>query len=129
MTIRDSQLNSRRFELDETRRKLRDLADLKRHIDASLERLGPAGDTAAQGNGKADGNVRDRRETLSRSLDEIDQKISKTEAELLVEQEDLNRHELVRNGYDRIPVAVGRGRGRSQIEHIRIVRNPRDERA
>lgn len=121
MTIRDSQLNSRRFELDETRRKLRDLADLKRHIDASLERL----DTAAQGNGKADGNVRDRRETLSRSLDEIDRKISKTEAEILVEQEDLDRHELVRNGYDRIPVAVGRGRGRNQIEHIRIVRSPR----
>lgn len=122
MTIRDSQLNSRRFELDETRRKLRDLADLKRHIDASLERL----DTAAQGNGKADGNVRDRRETLSRSLDEIDRKISKTEAEILVEQEDLDRHELVRNGYDRIPVAVGRGRGRNQIEHIRIVRSPRE---
>ncbi len=127
MTIRDSQLNSRRFELDETKRKLRDLADLKRHIDTSLERLDAAGDTATQGNGMAaDGNAGDRRETLSRSLDEIDRKISETETELLADQEDLDRHELARNGYDRIPVAVGSGRGRGQVEHIRIVRTQRD---
>lgn len=123
MTIRDSQINSRKFELDETRRKLNELANLKRHIEASMERL-----VAPPGGGAANGGE-DRRKTLLRSLEEIDRKIGETEAEVSSGQEDLERHEMVRDGYDRIPVAVGSSRGRSQVEHIRIVRSQRGREA
>lgn len=128
MILRDSQMNSRRFELDGTRRKLRDLAELKRHIEASLERLGgsaPAVGAAARGNGAANGNDADRQATLRRSLDEIDRSLVETEKQLTSDQEELDHQEMVRNGYDRVPVAVGSRRGRNQIEHIRIVRSQR----
>lgn len=128
MTTRDSQMGSRRFELDETRRKLRDLGELKRHIESSLERLGgsaPAIGAAAPGNSAANGSGDERRATLMRSLDEINRNLAETEKELTTGQDELEHQEMVQNGYDRIPVAVGNRRGRNQVEHIRIVRSQR----
>ena len=128
MTIRDTQMNSRRFELDETRRKLRDLGELKRHIETSLARMGggaPAVGAAPGSGGATNGKAADREATLLRSLDEINRNLSQTEKELTSGQEELDHQELVHNGYDRVPVAVGSRRGRNQIEHIRIVRTQR----
>ncbi len=129
MTVRDTQMNSRRFELDETRRKLRDLGELKRHIEASLERMGGSvravGGAAVSNAGPATGNGVDREATLMRSLDEINRNLAEAEKQLTTGQERLEHEEMASNGYDRVPVAVGSHRGRGQFEHIRIVRAQR----
>lgn len=128
MAIRNSQMHSRQFEVDETRRKLRNLGELKRHIEASLERLGagaPAVGLPADNADAPNGDGGDRRATLLRSLEEIKREWVETENKLTASQEEMEHQEMVRTGYDRIPVAVGSGRGRNQVEHIRIVRAQR----
>lgn len=122
MTMREQDIKSLRFEFDETRRKLRDLTDLKVQIEASLDRL-PAnvGASGAHAGPEAD----QRRDTLQRSLEEIGREIDDTRRRLDVNREEIERQENVHNGYDRIPVAIGSRRGRGQVEHIRIVRNQR----
>ncbi|MDH3229392.1 MAG: hypothetical protein OEN55_06340 [Alphaproteobacteria bacterium] len=67
-----------------------------------------------------------RRETLGKSLEEIESQVKQTEAELDAGQQALDEQENAREGYDRVPVAVGSRRGRGQVEHIRIVRAHRD---
>ncbi len=121
MTVREHEIQARQFEFDEKRRKLRDLSDLKQHIEASLERLvsGPAG---SYGN---NGSTEERRETLRKSLADIDRQFDETQAALESARSVLEDSEHVRDGYDRVPVVVGKGRGRGQVEHIRIVRAQR----
>jgi len=121
MTVREHEIQARQFEFDEKRRKLRDLVDLRQHIDASLNRIasGPAG------NYGDNGSAEDRRETLRKSLDDIERQIAETEAAMEAARSFLEDSENVRHGYDRVPVAVGKGRGRGQVEHIRIVRSQR----
>jgi chromosome segregation ATPase len=121
MTVREHEIRERQFEFDEKRRKLRDLNDLRQHIEASLDRIasGPAG-------GYGDnGSAEERRETLRKSLDDIDRQISESETALEAARSFLEESENVRDGYDRVPVVVGKGRGRGQVEHIRIVRAQR----
>lgn len=127
MTIREHELRARRFELDEKRRKLRDLCELKRHLETSLERLSkvPVGGQAQGGLGDGAESAEERRQTLLRSLEDISRKIGESESELDAGRESLERQELVHSGYDRVPVAVGSRRGRGQVEHIRIVRTQR----
>lgn len=125
MTIREHELKARRFELDEKRRKLRDLCELKRHLESSLERLSrvPVGGQRQAGDGE--GSATERRQTLLRSLEDISRQIGDSETDLDADRESLERQEMVHNGYDRVPVAIGSRRGRGQVEHIRIVRNHR----
>lgn len=125
MTIREHELKARRFELDEKRRKLRDLCELKRHLESSLERLSrvPVGGQRQAGEGE--GSATERRQTLLRSLEDISRQIGDSETDLDADRESLERQEMVHNGYDRVPVAIGSRRGRGQVEHIRIVRNHR----
>ena len=120
MSIRENEIRSRRFEVDEMRRKIRDLAELKAQLESSLDRLSDAG-----AGGRARGSSDERRETLMRSLREIEREIRQTRDALNVSREQIEREESVHNGYDRIPVAIGSRRGRGQVEHIRIVRNQR----
>ena len=121
MTVREHEIQARQFDFDEKRRKLRDLSDLKQHIEASLDRLvsGPAG---SYGN---NGSIDERRETLRKSLADIDRQFDETQAALDSARSVLEDSEHVRDGYDRVPVVVGKGRGRGQVEHIRIVRSQR----
>lgn len=121
MTVREHEIRGRQFEFDEKRRKLRDLTDLRQHIEASLDRIasGPAG--SYHDNSTAE----ERRETLRKSLDDIDLQISETETAMEAARSFLEESENVRDGYDRVPVAIGKGRGRGQVEHIRIVRAQR----
>jgi len=121
MTVREHEIQARQFEFDEKRRKLRDLVDLKQHIDSSLDRIasGPAG------NYGDNGSAEDRRETLRKSLDDIERQIAETETAMEAARSFLEDSENVRYGYDRVPVAIGKGRGRGQVEHIRIVRGQR----
>lgn len=122
MTMREQDMKSLRFEIDEMRRKLRDLTDLKVQIEASLDRLPPNG-VAAVSHSSADPDQ--RRDTLQRSLQEIGREIEDTKRLLDSNREEIERQESVHAGYDRIPVAIGSRRGRGQVEHIRIVRNQR----
>lgn len=121
MNVREHDIRERQFEFDEKRRKLRDLNDLRQHIEASLDRIasGPAG---SHGNGSS---AEERRETLRKSLDDIDRQIGETGTALEAARSFLEESENARDGYDRVPVAVGKGRGRGQVEHIRIVRAQR----
>lgn len=121
MTVREHEIQARQFEFDEKRRKLRDLSDLRKHIEASLDRIvsGPAG---SYGNY---GSAEERRETLRKSLADIDRQIEESRAATEAAQSFLEESEHVRDGYDRVPVAIGKGRGRGQVEHIRIVRSQR----
>ena len=121
MNVREHEIRERQFEFDEKRRKLRDLNDLRQHIEASLDRIaaGPAG---SYGDNRP---VEERRETLRKSLDDIDRQISETETATEAARSILKESENVRDGYDRVPVAIGKGRGRGQVEHIRIVRAQR----
>ena len=121
MNVREHEIRERKFEFEEKRRKLRDLNDLRQHIEASLDRIasGPAG---SYGDNRP---VEERRETLRKSLDDIDRQISETETAMEAARSFLKESENVRDGYDRVPVVVGKGRGRGQIEHIRIVRAQR----
>lgn len=118
MTVREHEIQARQFEFDEKRRKLRDLSDLKQHIEASLDRIvsGPAG---SYGNSSS---ADDRRETLEQSLADIERQIEETQTAMEVARSYLEDSEHVRDGYDRVPVAVGKGCGRGRVEHIRIVR-------
>lgn len=125
MTIRDQELKARRFELDEKRRRLRDLCELKRHLESSLERLARTPVGGGHSDGKGGESPEERRQTLLRSLEDISRQIGDSEQELDAGRESLEHQELVHNGYDRVPVAVGSRRGRGQVEHIRIVRNQR----
>jgi len=121
MTVREHEIQARQFEFDEKRRKLRDLHDLKQHIEASLDRIvsGPAGSYGK--NGSAD----ERRATLQKSLADIDRQIGESQIAMEAARSFLEDSEHVRDGYDRVPMAVGKGRGRGQVEHIRIVRAQR----
>lgn len=121
MTVREHEIQARQFEFDEKRRKLRDLVNLKQHIDASLDRIasGPAGTYGDNG------SAEDRCETLRKSLDDIERQIAETETAMEAARSFLEDSENVRYGYDRVPVAIGKGRGRGQVEHIRIVRAQR----
>ena len=121
MTVREHEIRERKFEFEEKRRKLRDLNDLRQHIEASLDRIssGPAG---SYGDNRP---VEERRETLRKSLDDIDRQISETETATEAARSVLEESENVRDGYDRVPVVIGKGRGRGQVEHIRIVRAQR----
>ena len=121
MTVREHEIRERQFELDEKCRKFRDLADLRQHIEASLDRIASSPSGSYGDNGLAE----ERRETLRKSLDDIDRQISETETAMETARSVLAESENVRDGYDRVPVAVGKGRGRGQVEHIRIVRAQR----
>lgn len=125
MTVRENVLQTHRFKIDEKQRKLQDLSELKQHILATLDRL-----SINQANGAgipaSDEAATERRETLRKSLEEIQSQVEQTETELESSRKVLDEQENVRDGYDRIPVAVGSQRGRGQIEHIRIVRTHRD---
>lgn len=124
MTIREHELNANRLKVDEKQRKLQDLSELKRHIQASLDRLESA---PAPGPGSTGGaaDTESRLKTLRRSLEEIAVKVNQTEVELAASQQQLDEQEHVREGFDRVPVAVGSRRGRGQVEHVRIVRTQR----
>lgn len=121
MTVREHEIRGRQFELDEKRRKLRDLNDLRQHIEASLNRIASGTVVGHRDNS----SVEERRETLQKSLEDIDRQISETETAMEAARSFLQESENVRDGYDRVPVAVGKGRGRGQVEHIRIVRAQR----
>ena len=124
MTVRESALQAHRFKIDEKQRKLQDLNELKQHIHATMDRLAR---TDADGGGIAgsDRVLAERQETLRKSLAEIESQLKETKTDLDASQKILDDQENVRDGYDRIPVAVGSQRGRGQVEHIRIVRNQR----
>lgn len=121
MTVREQELKAHRFKIDEKQRKLRDLNELKRHIHATLDRL-----SASEAGGAGGETAAERRETLRKSLDEIERQLKQTDTELVASQQILDEQESVRDGYDRVPVAVGSRRGRGQVEHIRIVRTQRN---
>jgi hypothetical protein len=120
MTVRDHEIRARQFEYDEKRRKLRDLYDLRGHIEASLDRL-----TSGPGGGRGESESGERRDTLQKSLDDIGRQIEETQAQMDEAQSFLEDSANVRDGYDRVPVAIGKGRGRGQVEHIRIIRAQR----
>ena len=121
MTVREREIQARKFEYSEKRRKLRDLNELRHHIESSLDRLAasPLGNHGANVPGET------RRATLQVSLDDIDRQIRETEIAMEAARDFLAESENVRDGYDRVPVAIGKGRGRGQVEHIRIVRAQR----
>lgn len=121
MAVREHEIQARQFEYDEKRRKLRDLNDLRGHLDSSLDRI-----QSGQAGGYGDNDTADdRRVTLQKSLEDIDSQIGETETAMLAARVFLEESENVRDGYDRVPVAIGKGRGRGQVEHIRIVRSQR----
>jgi chromosome segregation ATPase len=121
MTVREQEIRARRFEFDENNRKLRDLTGLRVHIESSLDRIA-VGPKSVHGDG---GSLEERRVKLQESLADIDKQIAETEAVLEEARAFLEESENVRDGYDRVPVAIGKGRGRGQVEHIRIVRAQR----
>jgi hypothetical protein len=121
MTVREQEIRARRFEFDENSRKLHDLMGLRAHIQSSLDRIA-AGPAAAHFGGSS---LQDRRAKLQESLEDIDKQISETEAAMEDARVFLEESESVRDGYDRVPVAIGKGRGRGQVEHIRIVKAQR----
>lgn len=121
MTVREHEIRGRQFEFDEKRRKLRDLTDLRQHIEASLDRIASGSAGIYHDNSSAE----ERRGTLRKSLDDIDRQISETETATEAARSFLEESENVRDSYDRVPVAIGKGRGRGQVEHIRIVRTQR----
>lgn len=125
MTFREHDLRAHRVKIDEQRQKLKDLSELKRHIHATLDRMSRVedGDAGAH-DGKSAGSV--RRDVLCRSLEEIEREVRLTEAQLAASEQAFNEQENARDGYDRVPVAVGSRRGRGQVEHIRIVRAQRE---
>ncbi len=125
MAVREHELKAHRFKIDEQRQKLQDLNELKRHLHATLDRISKE-DGIGLDSDDAAPVVSRRRDTLCKSLEEIDRQIKQTEAELEVSQQAFDEQEHVREGYDRVPVAVGSRRGRGQVEHIRIVRTQRD---
>ncbi len=121
MTVREHEIQARQFELEEKRRKLRDLNDLRHHMESSLDRIvaGPAGSYGDNG------SAEERRETLRASLTDINRQIGETQTAMEAARSFLEDSENVRDGYDRVPVVIGKGRGRGQVEHIRIVRAQR----
>lgn len=121
MTVREHEIRERQFEFEEKRRKLRDLHDLRQHIEASLDRIA-SGSAGGYGDSSS---AEERRVTLRKSLDDIDRQISETGSAMESARSFLEESEHARDGYDRVPVAVGKGRGRGQVEHIRIVRAQR----
>lgn len=125
MTVREHELKAHRFKIDETRQKLQDLNELKRHLHATLDRMSKDEGTVSDAGDGASAVTR-RRDTLCKSLEEIDRQVKRTEAELAANQQAFDEQEHAREGYDRVPVAVGSRRGRGQVEHIRIVRTQRD---
>jgi len=125
MTVHEHELKAHRFKIDEKRQKLRDLGELRQHIHATLDRMSNS-ESSSPGTADAMTPVSGRRETLCKSLEDIEKQVKQTETELEVSQQALNEQETARDGYDRVPVAVGSRRGRGQVEHIRIVRAQRD---
>jgi len=125
MTVRDHELKAHKFKIDEKRQKLRDLGELRRHIHATLDRMA-RDESSDLRNRDAASAAPERREVLCRSLEEIENQVKQTEADLAASQQALDEQENAREGYDRVPVAVGSRRGRGQVEHIRIVRAQRD---
>lgn len=125
MTVREHELKAHRFKIDEQRQKLKDLGELRRHIHATLDRIAND-DGSDHGSPDVASATSGRREVLCRSLEEIDKQVKQTETELAASQQTLDEQENAREGYDRVPVAVGSRRGRGQVEHIRIVRAQRD---
>ncbi len=125
MTVRENKLQAHRFRVDEKKRKLQDLNQLRQHIHATLDRMSN-NESGGAGTAGAKTETAGRREILLKSLEEIDQQVKDTEAELETSRQDLDEQEHAREGYDRVPVAVGSRRGRGQVEHIRIVRTQRD---
>lgn len=121
MTVREHQIRARQFEFDEMSRKVQDLKDLKQHIEMSLDRIA-SGNGAGYGN---NGSGEERRQTLLKSLEEINSQLDETEDALAEARTLLEESENARDGYNRVPVAVGKGRGRGQVEHVRIVRAQR----
>ena len=121
MTVREHEIRARQFEYEEMARKVQDLRDLKQHIEMSLDRIrsGPVNGYGANGAGEG------RRETLQKSLDDIERQLKETEVAMESARALLAESENVRDGYNRVPVAVSKGRGRGQVEHIRIVRAQR----
>lgn len=121
MTVREHTIRARQFEYEEMSRKVRDLNDLKHHIEMSLDRI-----AAGQGGGYgSSGSGEERRETLKKSLEDINRQLDETKEAMEAARALLEESENVRDGYNRVPVAVGKGRGRGQVEHIRIVRAQR----
>jgi chromosome segregation ATPase len=125
MTVREHELKAHRFKIDEKRQKLKDLGELRQHIHATLDRMSD-NESGVLGTADARPAISGRRETLSRSLEEIERQVKQTEVELEASQQSFDEQENAREGYDRVPVAVGSRRGRGQVEHIRIVRAQRD---
>lgn len=125
MTVREHELNAHRFKVDEKRQKLQDLNQLRQHIHATIDRMSNT-ESSGIGAGGAKPTTSGRREILCKSLEEIDTQVKQTEAELEAGQQALDEQQNAREGYDRVPVAVGSRRGRGQVEHIRIVRSQRD---
>ena len=121
MTVREHQIRARQFEFEEMTRKVQDLKDLKQHIELSLDRIASGNGNGYGSNGSGD----ERRLTLIKSLEEINLQLDETEEALAEARALLEESENVRDGYSRVPVAVGKGRGRGQVEHVRIVRAQR----
>lgn len=121
MTVREHEIRARQFEYEEMCRKVRDLTDLKQHIESSLDRIASGQWVGYGGNGSGE----DRRETLMKSLEDINRQLDETEEAMESARALLEESEHVRDGYSRVPVAVGKGRGRGQVEHVRIVRAQR----
>lgn len=121
MTVRKHQIRARQFEFEEMTRKVRDLKDLKQHIESSLDRIASGNGSGYGSNGSGD----ERQLTLIKSLEEINLQLDETEEALAEARALLEESENVRDGYSRVPVAVGKGRGRGQVEHVRIVRAQR----
>lgn len=120
MTVREHEIRARQFEYDEKCRKLRDLNDLRAHIESTLDRIGSG--PATNGDRRP---AEQRRATLQKSLEDIDRQIEETQSEMDAARSFLEDSANVRDGYDRVPVAIGKGRGRGQVEHVRIVRAQR----
>jgi chromosome segregation ATPase len=121
MTVREHKIRARQFEFEEMSRKLQDLNDLKQHIEMSLDRI-----ASGQGGGYgSNGSYDERRKTLMESLEDINRQVDETEEAMESARALLEESENVRDSYNRVPVAVGKGRGRGQVEHIRIVRSQR----
>lgn len=120
MTVRDSELKAHRFKVEEKRQKLQDLDELRQHIHATLDRMSRNEEPSRRDEQAS------RRETLCKSLEEIDRQATRTQTELHAIQQTLDDHTNARDVYDRVPVAIGSRRGRGQVEHVRIVRTQRD---
>jgi hypothetical protein len=120
--MRNQELVTSRLKVDEQQRKLQDLAELKRHIQASLGRLESAPAAGPGGSADSGEDAEARLRTLQRSLDESEAKVKETETKLAASRQELDEQENVRESFDRVPVAVGSRRGRGQVEHVRIIR-------